>query len=64
MGSRLRALVERLLPWYDAAEAARHDRRTEAIRQRSIRARMAAERLRGFAARDQLGSYGRVRIQR
>ena len=41
MGSRLRALVERLLPWYDAAE-----------------------RLRGFAARDQLGSYGRVRIQR
>lgn len=43
---RLHALVERLLPWFDVAEARQHDARSEAIVLRSIRAqrRSADER--------------------
>jgi hypothetical protein len=48
--ARLRRLVEFLLPWYNSAEEARHNERTEYIRQRSIAVRMDAEaRLQGSA---------------
>jgi hypothetical protein len=36
-------IVEALLPWYDRRREVAHDDRTEAIRQRSIRARIKAE---------------------
>ena len=64
MDSRFRALVERVLPWYSAAAEADHDARSEAIRQRSIRARVRAERLRDIASPERLGSYGRVVIRK
>lgn len=44
--SRLRATVEKLLPWYSAMEAREHDAKTEAIRLRSIAARREGERQR------------------
>lgn len=43
---RLRTIVERLLPWFDPAEKARRDARTEAIRRRSIAVRIHTERVR------------------
>lgn len=46
MRNWLRCKIEALLPWYSAEEAAEHDARTEAIRQKSIAARVSAERLR------------------
>lgn len=39
-------LVERLLPWWDPEVERKRDERTEAIRQRSIAARIDAERTR------------------
>jgi hypothetical protein len=39
----IRALVEDVLPWFDRQAADAHDAHTEAIRQRSIRARQRAE---------------------
>jgi hypothetical protein len=51
-----RRWVEDRLPWYDRDAEQGKDRRTEAIRQRSIRARIQVER--------QLDSYRRVRIGR
>lgn len=46
--SRVRALfrtvVERLLPWYDAAEEARHNERSDWIHRWSIQVRMETER--------------------
>jgi len=42
--SVFRAVVERLLPWYDPAATEIRDQRTEAIRVRSIGRRIAAER--------------------
>ena len=39
----IRRIIERFLPWYDPEEEARRDARTEAIRVRSIKARVAAE---------------------
>jgi hypothetical protein len=62
MGSRLRALLEALMPWYSAKEAHDHDRRTEAIRQRSVKARETSERVRDLATA-KLGSYQRVRVR-
>jgi hypothetical protein len=44
-GHRFRRLVERVLPWYDKPAERRRDQRTEAIRQRSIRARIHAEQV-------------------
>lgn len=41
-----RTLVERVLPWYDPEEARARDENTERIRQESIRARIAAEKVR------------------
>ena len=43
---RLRAVIERFLPWYDRAEEARRDARTEAIRRHSIAVRIQTERVR------------------
>lgn len=43
---RFRFAIERLLPWFDPAEKARRDARTEAIRRRSIAARIQTERVR------------------
>jgi hypothetical protein len=56
MGLRgaFRVLVERLLPWYDAEREAARDRRTEAIRRRSIATRIVAER--------RLANYQSVRL--
>lgn len=42
----LRHMIERLIPWYDPAAEARRQARTEAIRRRSIEARIAAEDVR------------------
>ncbi len=44
--SRLHRFIEAILPWYSVEEEARRDARSEAIRQRSIAARMTAERIR------------------
>jgi len=41
--TRVRRVVERLLPWYDVAEERRRNERTEAIRQISIGIRIDAE---------------------
>lgn len=43
---RARAFTERLLPWFDPAEKARRDARTEAIRRHSIAVRIHTERVR------------------
>ena len=51
----IRRVVERLLPWYDPELEAQRDAHTEAIRQRSIRARIAAE-----AIRDRYERFDRV----
>jgi hypothetical protein len=45
MGSRWREFVENILPWFDATVERSRDRRTEAIRQRSIASRIRAERV-------------------
>jgi len=42
--TRVRRLVEDLLPWYDRAEEARHDERTRYIHDRSIAIRKGVER--------------------
>lgn len=42
---RFRRAIERAIPWFDPDEAARRDARTEAIRRRSIAARLSAEQL-------------------
>lgn len=44
--SRVHRIIERLLPWFDPAEKARRDARTEAIRQRSIAVRIHTEHVR------------------
>lgn len=44
-GSVLHRLVEKLLPWYDPVVEERRNQRTEAIRRRSIAARIGAEEL-------------------
>ena len=44
MPSPLRALIEHLLPWFDPARERQRNRRTEAIRLRSIHVRIRAER--------------------
>lgn len=46
----LRRVVERMLSWYDPKVEASRDERTEAIRQRSIRARVRAEEVRAAYA--------------
>jgi uncharacterized protein (DUF39 family) len=38
-------MVERWVPWFDRSEAAQRDARTEAIRRRSIAARITVEQL-------------------
>lgn len=53
---RLRAFVERLLPWYEPAREEARDAETERIRQRSIRTRKFAER--------RLAGYQSVRLKR
>ena len=45
MRSWLRALIERMLPWFDPEAARVRDEHTESIRRRSIAARIALERL-------------------
>jgi hypothetical protein len=45
MRSRWRRFVERLLPWYDPEAERARNARTEAIRLRSIRARIESERV-------------------
>lgn len=45
MGNRLREWVDSMLPWYEPVAEARRDRRTEAIRQRSIASRLRVERV-------------------
>ena len=47
----VRAVVERLLPWYDPEQARKHDALTERIRLRSIAARQTSERVRGLTRR-------------
>ena len=56
MASRWRELIERLLSWYDPVQAAARNRRTEAIRQHSIKQRMLAEQ--------RLANYQRARFPR
>lgn len=51
----VRRIVERILPWYDPELEARRDARTEGIRLRSIRARIAAE-----AIRDRYERFDRI----
>lgn len=46
MRNTFRRLVERLLPWYDPEVERRRAANTEELRQRSIRARIEAERVR------------------
>jgi hypothetical protein len=46
MRSRWRALVERVLPWFDPVVEARRNERTERIRRDAIAARMRAEEVR------------------
>ncbi len=53
---RLRSAIESLLPWYDPEREAERDRRTEAIRRRSIRTRILAER--------RLANYRSVQLKR
>jgi hypothetical protein len=49
--NRLRRLVERFLPWYSADLERDRDRKTEELRLRSIRARIAVEHIRdGYAS--------------
>ena len=43
IGDRLRRIVERLLPWYDPEDAARHNRRSRRIHLHSISVRIQAE---------------------
>ena len=43
---RFRRLVEWMLPWYDPEQEAARDARSEAIRQRSVAARINSERIR------------------
>lgn len=43
---RIRRFVENLLPWFDPAVEAQRAERTEAIRRRSISARVNAEQVR------------------
>lgn len=64
MGSRIRALIERLLPWYSPDEARRHDGVTQAIAQESGEIRARAQRLRDLADPERLASYGRVSVRR
>ena len=45
MMGKWRDFVEDILPWFDPIKARVHDRRTEAIRWRSISARIRAERI-------------------
>lgn len=45
MRGRIRSAIERAIPWFDPEEAARRDERTEAIRRRSIAARITVEQL-------------------
>ena len=42
----IRRMVERILPWYDPSYERLRNRRTEQMRQRSIRARIEAENVR------------------
>lgn len=44
--SRLHRVVEKLLLWYSPADEQARDDRTEALRQRSIAARLKAEQVR------------------
>lgn len=46
-GDRWSRFVQRLLPWFDPIIERRRDAATEAIRQRSIRERIRAERALG-----------------
>ena len=43
--NRWRRLIERMLPWFDPLVERQRDRRTERIQQRSIAARLRAERI-------------------
>lgn len=45
MRETLRHLIARALPWYEPAKERERDRHTEAVRQRSIRARLQSERI-------------------
>ena len=52
MGDRLLRMVERwLMPWYNRADAERAKEHSEAIRQRSIAARIESERVRAAYAK-------------
>lgn len=44
--SSIRRLIERILPWYDPEYERLRDRRTESMRQRSVKARIEAEHVR------------------
>lgn len=44
--NRLRRLIEAILPWYDPSEERARATRSEALRVRSISARIEAERVR------------------
>jgi hypothetical protein len=56
--TRVRRVVEDLLPWYDRAAEARHDERTQYIHDRSIQIRREVEvRL---AGRDRIRSAYRL----
>lgn len=55
---RVRAILERLLPWYDPDLEARRDHRSRAIHRYSIAARQAVERA---MAPNNFQSYRRAR---
>ena len=57
---RVRAVIERVLPWYDPALETQRKLRTTRIHRMSIAARKGAERAMDPS---RLASYGRVRIR-
>jgi hypothetical protein len=62
MRDALRRAIERFVPWYDRDTEARRAAHTEAIRQRSIAARMTVEHLTPAAQariRKAYAAYGR-----
>lgn len=58
--ARIRRWIEDVVPWFDRVAEARKAQRTEAIRQRSISARIEAERviLEGDRIRRAYRAYG------
>lgn len=64
MRDRFRRMVEHWLPWYDEEAEAERDRRSAAIHQRSIAARINAEAARNELTRSYVAYERRLRERR